>query len=115
MRHVWGSLHFWGEAVRDVCHKFRIEIGPLPVDTYRRFLPGEQYVTALRDWVRQYLGIEYQWAVRSDFAQRRCRWRSAGRCRSQRPGWGAQPQPEARGDLVFSPEVTLPVFNLTYN
>jgi type VI secretion system protein ImpH len=39
-----------------VQHKFRIEIGPLSAEEYNRFLPGEAWVTELRDWVRQYLG-----------------------------------------------------------
>ena len=41
---------FLGVAVRDVQHKFRIEIGPLSAEECNRFLPGEAWVTELRDW-----------------------------------------------------------------
>ncbi|MCL6745319.1 type VI secretion system baseplate subunit TssG [Kosakonia sp. R1.Fl] len=101
-----GQSAFLGEAVRDVCHKFRIEIGPLPVDTYRRFMPGEKWVTALRDWVRQYLGIEYQWAVKVILRSEDVAGATLGGAgRLGYSAWlGAQPTPQARGDLVFSPE-----------
>ncbi|MEN4870900.1 type VI secretion system baseplate subunit TssG [Kosakonia cowanii] len=101
-----GQSTFLGEAVRDVCHKFRIEIGPLPAETYRRFLPGEKYVVALRDWVRQYLGIEYQWAVKIILRSEDVVGAAlGGDSRLGYSAWlGMQPRPEARGDLVFSPE-----------
>jgi hypothetical protein len=63
-RAAHGESAFLGAAVRDVAHNFRIELGPLDAETYRHFLPGEAWVTRLRDWVRQYLGIEYQWSLR---------------------------------------------------
>ena len=59
-----GVSAFLGVAVRDVQHKFRLEIGPLSAAEYARFLPGENAVNELRDWIRQYLGIEYAWDVR---------------------------------------------------
>ncbi|WLI75976.1 type VI secretion system baseplate subunit TssG [Kosakonia sp. H02] len=101
-----GQSAFLGEAVRDVSHKFRIEIGPLAADAYRRFMPGEKYVTALRDWVRQYLGIEYQWAVRVILRSEDVAGTAlGGDSRLGYSAWlGTQPRPEARGDLVFSPE-----------
>lgn len=101
-----GQSAFLGKAVRDVSHKFRIEIGPLSADSYRRFLPGEKAVTEMRDWVRQYLGIEYEWALcvilrHEDVAGATL----GGTGRLGYSAWlGAQPQPQPRGDLVFSPE-----------
>ena len=59
-----GESAFLGIAVRDVQHKFRLEIGPLSADDYNRFLPGEGWVTELRDWVRQYAGVEFEWETR---------------------------------------------------
>lgn len=59
-----GESAFLGVAVRDVQHKFRIEIGPLSAEEYNRFLPGEAWVTELRDWVRQYAGVEFEWETR---------------------------------------------------
>ncbi|AHG20943.1 hypothetical protein Z042_16030 [Chania multitudinisentens RB-25] len=59
-----GREAFLGRAVRDVQHKFRIELGPMPLAEYHQFLPGGTQAIALRDWVRHYLGIEYIWDVR---------------------------------------------------
>ncbi|MCK8238760.1 type VI secretion system baseplate subunit TssG, partial [Erwinia amylovora] len=59
-----GISAFLGVAVRDVQHKFRLELGPLPMNRYQRFLPGEAWAQQLRVWVRQYLGIEFVWEVR---------------------------------------------------
>lgn len=53
-----------GIAVRDSQHKFRIELGPMPQDIYNRFLPDGDLLIRLRDWVRQYVGIEFAWDVR---------------------------------------------------
>lgn len=55
-----GESAFLGIAVRDVQHKFRLDMGPLSAEAYDRFLPGEASVTALRDWVRQYAGIDFE-------------------------------------------------------
>ncbi|XIF03785.1 type VI secretion system baseplate subunit TssG [Serratia marcescens] len=38
--------------------------GPMPQQDYDRFLPGAELCRQLRDWVRQYLGIEFVWEVR---------------------------------------------------
>jgi len=102
-----GQSAFLGVAVRDVQHKFRIEIGPLSAEEYDRFLPGEAWVTALRDWVRQYLGLEYQWdtqiLLRAD-AVRGAALGGGGRL-GYNTWLGQQPLPIPRGDLVFSAEL----------
>lgn len=49
-----GESAFLGIAVRDIQHKFRIELGPMPQRDYDRFLPGADLCRQLRDWVRQY-------------------------------------------------------------
>ncbi len=59
-----GESAFLGVAVRDVQHKFRIEIGPLSAEEYNRFLPGAPGARELRDWVRQYAGVEFEWETR---------------------------------------------------
>lgn len=101
-----GESAFLGTAVRDVQHKFRIELGPLTEEDYRRFLPGEPWVNELRDWVRQYLGIEYQWDVRLILREDAVKSATlAGYGRLGYSAWlGVQPQPVARGDLVFNAE-----------
>jgi len=101
-----GESMFLGVAVRDVQHKFRIELGPMPLETYNRFLPGEAWILALRDWVRQYLGIEYIWELKLILA--------AEEAKGIRPGdatrlgfnsWlGHLKSGEPLRDLTFSPE-----------
>ncbi|AYA40063.1 type VI secretion system baseplate subunit TssG [Xenorhabdus nematophila] len=59
-----GHSAFLGIALYDVQHKFRIELGPLSRAEYDMFLPGEPKSQQLRDWIYQYLGIEYAWDVR---------------------------------------------------
>lgn len=56
-----GDSAFLGVAVRDVQHKFRIQIGPLNAEEYNLFLPGKAWGTELRDWVLQYVGLEFEW------------------------------------------------------
>ncbi|MFA4914667.1 MAG: type VI secretion system baseplate subunit TssG [Burkholderiaceae bacterium] len=53
-----------GLAVRDAQHRFRLEIGPVSLATYRSFLPGAPRARQLVDWVRHYVGIEFGWEVR---------------------------------------------------
>lgn len=50
-----------GRQVWDVQHKFRIVLGPLDLADYQRFLPGGPALQVLRDLVRQYVGLEFEW------------------------------------------------------
>ncbi len=101
-----GVSTFIGVAVRDVQHKFRVEIGPLSAKEYARFLPGEPQINELHDWIRQYLGIEYQWDVRVVIrADAVTHTTLKGNGRLGYSAWlGIQPIPAPRGDLVFSVE-----------
>ncbi len=47
-----------GAKVWDCQTRFRIEIGPLTLEQYRRFLPGGESMKRLRDWVLNYVGYE---------------------------------------------------------
>ena len=53
-----------GEAVWDVQHKFRIEIGPLRWARFSQMLPGRAAINQLRALVRQYVGFEFAWDLR---------------------------------------------------
>jgi type VI secretion system protein ImpH len=53
-----------GMSALDRQYGFRIHIGPLPFDRYLTFLPGQKHFRQLRDWVRNYVGIELSWDVR---------------------------------------------------
>ncbi|PHM72856.1 type VI secretion system baseplate subunit TssG [Xenorhabdus sp. KJ12.1] len=58
-----GQSAFLGTALYDVQYKFRIKLGPLTISEYEDFLPNQPKSQQLRDWVRQYLGIEYAWDI----------------------------------------------------
>jgi type VI secretion system protein ImpH len=53
-----------GARVWDRQHKFRIHLGPLTLEEYRRFLPGGRGLKQLVDWVRLYCCLEHDWDVR---------------------------------------------------
>ena len=104
-----GESMFLGVAVRDVQHKVRLELGPLTLADYNRFLPGEAWAVQLRDWVRQYLGIEYVWDVRLILAAEEVKGVTlGGQARLGQSCWlGKAAIPQPRGELVFSPEKNL--------
>ena len=52
-----------GHKLRDRQYKFRIALGPLTLAQYRNFLPGGTAWLQLRDWVRQYTGLDLLWDV----------------------------------------------------
>lgn len=57
-----------GVAVRDAQSRFRIVLGPLSLDAYRGFLPGGPHARQLAQWVREYVGIEFDWDVQLELA-----------------------------------------------
>jgi type VI secretion system protein ImpH len=52
-----------GSRVWDRQHKFRVHLGPLTLDQYESFLPGETALRKLVDWVRLYGCFELEWDV----------------------------------------------------
>jgi type VI secretion system protein ImpH len=59
-----GASLVLGRQVWDCQHKFRIVIGPLGYDDYRRFMPGGDSLRRLLAWVRSYVGLALDWDVR---------------------------------------------------
>lgn len=53
-----------GVRVPDVQHKFRLMLGAMPLREFERFLPGGDRFNQVRDWVRNYLGVELAWDAR---------------------------------------------------
>ncbi|UNK24757.1 type VI secretion system baseplate subunit TssG [Yersinia intermedia] len=101
-----GESAFLGVAVRDIQHKFRIELGPMSQQDYDHFLPGSAYCEKLRDWVRQYIGIEFVWELRLILAKEALQGTQVGG--TQRLGLSswlnhAQPKHDV-SDLTYSPE-----------
>ncbi|WP_034912058.1 type VI secretion system baseplate subunit TssG [Erwinia sp. 9145] len=101
-----GESAFLGVAVRDIQHKLRIELGPMPLEDYTRFLPGKPWATQLRDWVRQYLGIEYVWDVRLILRADEVKGATlGGQSLLGLSCWlGQAARSTPRGELLFSPE-----------
>ncbi|CAN7472122.1 type VI secretion system baseplate subunit TssG [Pseudorhodoferax sp. LjRoot39] len=58
-----------GRAVHDRQFKFRVVLGPLTLAQYLGFLPGGPAWPPLRDWIRQYAGLDLQWDVQLVLAQ----------------------------------------------
>ena len=58
-----GTAATAGHKLRDRQYKFRIALGPLTFAQYRNFLPGGAAWLQLRDWVRQYSGLDLLWDV----------------------------------------------------
>ena len=52
-----GQRAVLGKRVWDRQSNFRLRLGPLSYEQYRRFLPGQPARKELRDWLRQYLGL----------------------------------------------------------
>jgi type VI secretion system protein ImpH len=59
-----GSSLVLGRKVWDCQNRFRIVIGPVGYDDYRRFLPGGDSLKRLLAWVRMYCGLALDWEVR---------------------------------------------------
>jgi type VI secretion system protein ImpH len=59
-----GASLVLGRKVWDCQNRFRIVIGPVGYDDYRRFMPGGDSLKRLRAWVRMYCGLALDWEVR---------------------------------------------------
>ena len=53
-----------GARVPDVQHKFRLQLGAMSLNEFERYLPGGVRFFQVRDWVRNYLGVELAWDAR---------------------------------------------------
>jgi type VI secretion system protein ImpH len=50
-----------GSMVPDVQHKFRLRLGAMSLREFERYLPGGLRFMQVRDWVRNYVGVETAW------------------------------------------------------
>ncbi len=53
-----------GARVPDVQHKFRLQLGAMSLNEFERYLPGGVRFLQVRDWVRNYFGLEFAWDAR---------------------------------------------------
>ncbi|KVR62056.1 type VI secretion system baseplate subunit TssG [Burkholderia ubonensis] len=52
-----------GELVPDRQHKFRLVVGPLDIADYLRFTPQGEDLPQLVEWVRAFVGYEFEWEL----------------------------------------------------
>lgn len=52
-----------GEQVADRQHTFRVVVGPLDIDAYLRFTPQGADLPRLVEWVRTFMGYEFEWEL----------------------------------------------------
>jgi type VI secretion system protein ImpH len=95
-----------GQRVRDVQSCFRIVLGPMDLDRYHDFLPGGPSLVRLVDWVRNYVGYEFDWQVQLVLARDEVPGIRLGR--EGLLGWttwlGTRPAPTDADDLILAPE-----------
>lgn len=53
-----------GAKVPDVQHKIRLRLGGMSLQEFERYLPGGERFCQVRDWVRNYFGVELAWDAR---------------------------------------------------
>ncbi|WP_198341941.1 type VI secretion system baseplate subunit TssG [Burkholderia ubonensis] len=61
---IMGEGALLGDAIPDCQHKFRLVVGPLDLDQYLRLTPHGDDLPTLVDWVRAFVGREYDWEIK---------------------------------------------------
>lgn len=106
-----GQRAVLGDRVWDRQSNFRLRIGPLSYAQYQRFLPGQPARKALRDWLRQYLGLGLSCETRlvlrgSEVPRLQLGQRHTAGCLGQNAWLGRQgPHPD-RADMRLRLEAT---------
>jgi type VI secretion system protein ImpH len=95
-----------GNRVRDVQSRFRIVMGPMDLDRFHEFLPGAASLRRLVDWVRNYVGFEFDWEVQLVLSRDEVPGIRLGR--EGQLGWttwlGARRAETDADDLILAPE-----------
>jgi type VI secretion system protein ImpH len=95
-----------GDRVRDVQSRFRLVLGPLDFDRFLDFLPDGRSLGGLVDWVRNYVGFEFDWQLQLVLARDEVPSVRLGR--EGQLGWtawlGSRPSASDAGDVTFAPE-----------
>ncbi|MDF0606058.1 type VI secretion system baseplate subunit TssG [Neisseriaceae bacterium TC5R-5] len=61
---IMGEGAILGEKIADRQHKFRLVIGPLSLAQYLRLTPQGADLPVLVEWVRSFIGFEYEWEIK---------------------------------------------------
>jgi type VI secretion system protein ImpH len=92
-----------GARVWDCQNRFRVEIGPLTLEQYKRFLPGGESMKRLKDWVLNYIGYELSCEMHLVLKKEEVPVVKLGAVGAV--GWtawlGKRPSPQPAGDLVL--------------
>jgi type VI secretion system protein ImpH len=103
---IMGDGAMLGEQVPDRQYRFRLIVGPVSLDDYLRFTPHGAALPELVDWVRAFVGFEFQWElelrIRAECAS------GAVIGEEQRLGWsgwlGNSPDEQPVTGMRFDPE-----------
>lgn len=103
---VLGEGALAGEKVPDRQHRFRLVLGPLSLKQYLRFTPQGEDLPVLIEWVRAFVGFEFEWEVELKVAAAAAPAVCLGD--SERLGWSTwlgdtTAQPVITG-MLFEPE-----------
>jgi type VI secretion system protein ImpH len=61
---IMGEGALLGEVIPDQQYKFRLVVGPLDLDQYLRLTPHGEDLPVFVEWVRAFVGHEYDWEVK---------------------------------------------------
>lgn len=103
---ILGTGAVLGRRVRDAQSRIRIIMGPMDFDRFRDFLPGRPSLARLLDWVRNYVGFEFDWEVQLVLARDEVPGIRLGR--EGHLGWtgwlGVRRAATDADDLILAPE-----------
>ncbi|WP_332876512.1 type VI secretion system baseplate subunit TssG [Massilia sp. S19_KUP03_FR1] len=101
---VLGASTVIGRRVWNCQHKFRVVIGPLDLLDYQRLLPGGASFARLRDWVRNYAGMAYEWDIKLQLKRAAVPPLKLGQARTGWTSWLHSAAPRADAcQAVFHP------------
>ncbi|WP_313623389.1 type VI secretion system baseplate subunit TssG [Achromobacter sp.] len=61
---ILGDQATLGQSIPDCQHRFRLVMGPLSLDQYLRLTPHGDDLPTLVDWVRTFVGYEFDWELK---------------------------------------------------
>jgi len=84
--------------------KFRVVLGPLSREQFRRMLPGEPSLKRLVSVVRSYVGDELRWDVLLSLEEKEEEPLHLGRSRLSWTSWLGRAPHTRREDLILDPQ-----------
>lgn len=60
---VMGQTCIAGSRIWDINQKFKLRIGPLPLASYEKMVPGTRGFKHLKAWIDSYVGMSFDWDV----------------------------------------------------